>query len=57
MESKTYSEINCVGDDADFDRYPNTGHKCEADCETEATVAVVRGPQVWMACEAHKQQF
>jgi hypothetical protein len=58
MSHKIYSEINCAGDDADFDRFPNTGHGCERpECEAEATVAVARGPLVWMSCEAHKHTF
>lgn len=39
----TRGEINCT--DGDYDRYPNTGHRCEYQpgsdpCEAEATVAV-----------------
>ena len=54
-----FSDINCTDcGDADWDKYPNTGHVCDRDkCTAEAVVAVIRVPKVWMACEVHKWEF
>ncbi len=53
-----FSEINCTDcQDCDWERYPNTGHKCEHHaCMNEATVAVCLSPgnSVRMVCESHK---